>query len=150
MNKLNTDGLDNFFSYVSKAVIIAPILILIISLIFRFGRSKPVNIYQGIPPAISVSPTLSIINKIPIDLAGPWVCHYQEGGKQFDLSINNKKIILQVKENNRSKEYNLSSYVPFVEGLLNTDMAAIQKMVDQYSGQKIDINKFFDSCKKGD
>jgi len=147
-NKVNTESLDNFFSYVSKAVIIIPIFIFIFSLIFKFGQSKPKNIYSEISPTIFVSPTLSVVNKISIDLIGPWICHYQEGQKQYDLSINNKKVVLQVKENNQSKRYDLSPYVPYAEGLLKTDITNIQNMINQYFGQKIDVKKVLDSCKK--
>ena len=149
----NTNNLDSFFSYVSKAVIIIPIFIFVVSLFLKFGQTKTdlINSKAGL---INQTPTTTIItpsttNKIPIDLIGPWVCHYQEGQRQYDLSINNKKVILQVKENNQTKKYDLSSYVPFAEGLLNTDIGNIQNMVNQYSGQKIDVKKALSSCKKG-
>ncbi len=146
---INTDGLDSFFSFVSKTVIIIPIFIFVFSLMFKFGQSKSKNIYSEISPTIFISPSLSVTNKIPIDLIGPWVCHYQEGQKQYDLSINNKKVVLQIKENNRFKKYDLSPYVPYAEGLLKTDITNIQNMINQYSGQKIDVKKALDSCKKG-
>lgn len=144
MNK--TNSLDNFFSYVSKAVIIIPIFIFVISLFLKYGQTKTGLINQA-PTTTIITP--STIDKIPIDLIGPWVCRYQKGQRQYDLSINNKKVILQVKENNQTKKYDLSSYVPFAEGLLNTDMTNIQNMVNQYSGQKIDVKKALSSCKKG-
>lgn len=147
MNK--TNSLDNFFSYVSKAVIIIPIFIFVVSLFLKFGQSNPKNINSEISPTVVISPTIPAANKIPIDLIGPWICHYQEGQKIFDLSINNKKVVLQVKENNQTKKYDLSSYVPIAESFLNTDITNIQNIVNQYSSQKIDIKKALSTCKKG-
>lgn len=146
----NTNNLDNFFSYVSKAVILIPIFIFIFALIFKFNQSKPNDIYPKTSPTVFVSPIPSSASKIPIDLIGPWICHYRQGQKQYDLSISNKKVVLQVKENNQSKKYDLSSYVPYAEGLLKTDIANIQNLVNQYFGQKIDVKKILDSCKKGE
>ena len=147
MNK-NTNSLDNFFSYVSKAVIIIPIFIFIFSLFFKYGQVKPNNINSQILPTVVVSPTTPAAEKIPIDLIGPWICHYQDGQKIYDLSINNKKVVLQVKENNQTKKYDLSSYVPYAEGLLNTNISVLENMVNQYSGKKIDLKEVLKSCKK--
>jgi hypothetical protein len=143
-----TNSLDNFFILVSRAVIIIPIFIFIFALIFKFNQSKPSNIYSIISPTVFISPTLSIINKIPIDLIGPWVCQYQEGQKQYNLSIKNKNIILQVKENNQTKKYDLSSYVPYAESFLNADISVLENLINQYSGKKINLKEVLKSCKK--
>lgn len=140
--------MDDFFSFISKAVIIIPIFIFIFSLIFKFNQSKPKNIYSKISKTAFISPVPSIVEKIPIDLIGPWICHYQEGQKKYNLSIKNKKVILQIEENNQIKTYDLSPYIPYVEGLLKTNITNIQNMINQYSGQKIDVKKILDSCKK--
>ncbi|MEK7633930.1 MAG: hypothetical protein AAB437_03745 [Patescibacteria group bacterium] len=139
--------MDDFFSFISKTVIIIPVVVIILSLMFKFNQSKSGLINQT-PTVIPIIP--SIINKIPIDLIGPWFCHYQDGQKQYDLFIKNKNVVLQVKENNQSKKYDLSPYIPYAEGLLKTDIANIQSMVNQYSGRKIDVKKALDSCKKGE
>ena len=120
---------------------------------FKFGKTKtgltlPAGRQVNQTPTIIILP--SVINKIPIDLTGPWICHFQEGEKQYDLFIKNRTVNLQVKENNQLKKYDLSSYVPYAEGFLNTDIANMQNMANQYLGRKIDVKKILDSCKKGE
>ena len=63
--------MDEFFSYVSKGVIIIPIVIIVLSLLIKFNQnnqpsSKTMTV---ISPTITATPT--IINKINIDLNGP-------------------------------------------------------------------------------
>ena len=147
-NITDNESLHNFFSYVSKAVIIIPIFIFVFALIFKFNQPKQNNIYPKISPTAFVLPTPVIINKIPIDLVGPWVCQYQDGQKQYNLSIKNKNIILQVKESNQTKKYDLSGYIPYVESFLNTDISVIENMINQYSGRKINLKEALKSCKK--
>ena len=150
-NKINTNNLDNFFSYVSKAVIIIPIFIFVLSLMIKFGQSNTKNTISEVTPPVSVSPTsptVNKINKIPIDLIGPWTCQYQDGQKQYVLTIKNKNVNLQVKENNQLKKYDLTSYVPLVEGFLNNDISSLENMINQYSGKKVDLQSILKSCKK--
>ena len=151
--KINTEPLDGFFSFVSKAVIIIPIFIFVFSLIFKFGQLKtgrinPTPIMNSVCTGQACLTPTPTINKIPIDLIGPWICNYQEGKKQYNLSIKNKNVVLQVKENNQTKKYDLSSYVSYAEGFLDTDITNIENMINQYFGKKINLKEILKSCKK--
>lgn len=145
----NTNNLDNFFSYVSKAVIIIPIFIFVFALIFKFGQTKNVSLLSNsiCTGQACLTPTATV-NKIPIDLIGPWTCQYQEGQKRYNLFIKNKKVTVQIKENNQTKKYDLSSYVPYAESFLNADISVLEKMINQYSGKKINLKEVLKSCKK--
>jgi hypothetical protein len=145
---MKTDSFDSFFSIVSKAVIIIPIVIIILSLIFRFNqntKTTPSFIPSPTPTNI-ITPT--VINKIPLDLNGPWVCHYKNNNQEYSLFIKNKKVLLEVKENNQSKKYDLSSYVPLAENLLKMDLQSLGNFAKPYLPKGVDLKSILSSCKK--
>ncbi len=142
--------MDDFFSIVSKGVIFVPIIIIISALLIKFNQNVS-------PPRknISVSPTVSptpkpALKKINIDLKGPLVCHYKSNNQEYDLFVKNKKANLEVKSNGKTLNYDLSSYFPFVEGMLNKDIATLESMANQYLGRKIDLEAILKTCKKED
>lgn len=139
--------MDEFFTYVSKGVIIIPIVIVILSLIFKFNQnSSPVN--KIIP---TLTPTPVKINKLKIDFNNPLYCKYKDGSQEYKLSIMDKKVTLETITNGKSQNKDLSSYIPFIEGIINTtDVIDLEKMVKQYTGKSIDIEKVLKSCKSED
>lgn len=153
---INTDGLDSFFSFVSKAVIIIPIFVLIISLFLKFNQSKTGLINQA-PTAI---PTIQN-NAFKFDLKGPIVCDA--------LFIKDKKILLKNKsvnyllngdclyiweerKINGEKKCGLTNYVNIAEnylGFLNINDLVNNNLVKDFIKDKnIDLTNIVKSCKK--
>lgn len=91
MNKNNnTEELDSFFSFVSKAVIVIPIIIFVFSLFFKFATPKNSALLSN-----SVTPTVTPViqkNTIKFDLKGPIVCDA--------LFIQDKKVLFKNKLTN--------------------------------------------------
>ncbi len=90
----STNNLDSFFSFVSKAVIIIPIFVLIISLFLKFNSPK--NSSSSSNPVCTgqtcLTPTkipISQNNAFKFDLKGPIVCN--------NLFIKDKKVLLKNK-----------------------------------------------------
>jgi len=147
--KINTEPLDDFFSFVSKAVIIIPISIFVFSLMFKFGQSKTglINQKTGL---INQAPTeipIAQNNSIKFDLNGPYHCIYKNNTQNFEAFIKNKNILLKITQNNSEKKYLLTSYVPMIENLFKQDISRLQSMANQYN---IDLKKALDSCQKED
>jgi len=140
--------MDEFFSYVSKGVIIIPIVIIVLSLLIKFNQnnqpsSKTMTV---ISPTITATPT--IINKINIDLNGPWVCHYKNNQQEYSLFIKNKKISLEIKADDQTKKYDLSQYSGLLGNLINLDMDRLESMAKPYLPKGVDIQSVLSSCKK--
>ncbi|MEK7597908.1 MAG: hypothetical protein AAB441_04660 [Patescibacteria group bacterium] len=162
--KINTDNLDSFFSFVSKAVIVIPIFILIISLFLKFGQLKKSttssnDIYEG-----RSRPTPTIVaknNSFKFDLKGPIICD--------NLFIQNKKISFKNKrinyllngdclytwetgKFNGEKKCGLSSYVNLAEtylGFMSVDDLINNNIVkDKIKNKDIDLAKVIGSCKR--
>ncbi|MCR4313314.1 MAG: hypothetical protein NUV58_03635, partial [Candidatus Roizmanbacteria bacterium] len=68
----DNENIHTFFSFVSKAVLIIPIFIIIVSLFFKFNQPTQGLINQ----TPTVIPTISITqnNSFKFDLKGPIVC----------------------------------------------------------------------------
>src|SRR3989344_3585123 len=140
--------MDDFFSFISKAVIIIPIIILILSLLFKFNRTnKPDSFnYQLVNPTATSIPAA----KIKIDFNGPLVCRYKNDDQKYNLFVKNRKIILEVKTGSQTKKYDLSSYLSFFEGMLNNGSANLDSLVSQYLGKKVNFETLLKTCKKED
>jgi hypothetical protein len=141
---------DEFFSYVSKGVIIFPIAIIILGLIFRFNKTEKNQVYQT--PTIIITPTNSIVpteNKIPFDLIGPWVCNYKTNNEEYILNVKNKKISLEIKTDGQTKKYDLSQYAGLLENFLNLDINQLESMAKPYLPKGVDLKTLLESCKKG-
>ena len=163
MKKINTDGLDNFFSFISKAVIIIPIFVLIISLFLKFNQSKT-DLTNSKTGLINQAPTtISTLqnNGFKFDLKGPIVCD--------NLFIKNKKILLKNKTANYllngdclyiwetgkisgEKKCQLTNYVNMAEnylGLLSVDDLINSNLIqDKIKDKNIDLAKIIKSCKR--
>lgn len=166
MHITDNESLHNFFSFVSKAVLIIPIFIVIVSLFFKFNQPKQgldlpagrqVNQIPTIIPIISITKTGSI----KFDLKGPIVCE--------NLFIQDKKILLKNKsinyllngdclyswETNKlvgNKKCGLSSYISLaetysefmsVEDLINNDL-----IKDKIKNKDLDLTSIIKSCKR--
>jgi len=140
--------MDEFFSYVSKGVIIIPIVIIVLSLLIKFNQNNQPSFktMTVISPTITATPT--IINKINIDLNGPWVCRYKNNQQEYSLFIKNKKISLEIKADDQTKKYDLSQYSGLLGNLINLDMDRLESMAKPYLPKGVDIQSVLSSCKK--
>ena len=155
---INNSGLDKFFSYVSKAVIIIPIFIFILSLIFKFSQTKTSWI-NPTPTTIQITQN----NAIKLDLKGPIICD--------NMFIKDKKILLRNKltnyllngdclyiwdrdKINGEKKCGLTNYVNIAEnylGFLNINDLVNNNLVKDFIKDKnIDLMSVVKSCKKGE
>ncbi|TRZ51308.1 hypothetical protein D4R99_04580 [bacterium] len=94
--------MDDFFSFISKAVIVIPIAVVIISLFLKFGQPKT-GLTLPAGRQVNQTPTMIIPSKIPIaqikqnnsfkfDLIGPIVCN--------NLFIKDKKVFYKNNQDN--------------------------------------------------
>ncbi len=157
--------MDDFFSFISKAVIIIPIFVLVVSLFFKFNQTKTStnlsnNLYDG---QSRLTPTIMKTNSIKFNLTGPIICD--------NLFIQDKKIFLKNKTINYllngdclyiwetgkfigEKKCGLTSYVNMAEnylGFLNIDDLINNNLVkDKIKNKDIDLEKIIKSCKRGE
>lgn len=95
---------------ISKAVIIFPIAIVIISLFLRFTTppSKKVVGKNIITPTITKEEVDSLMNILEkkdvdsdeLDLKGPWICDFSSKGASISASIKDKKIFVKTEREN--------------------------------------------------
>jgi len=133
--------MDDFFSFVSKAVIIIPIFVLIILLFLKFNSPKKSTSLTPTPTKIPTAQN----NFINFDLNGPYHCLYKNNTQNFEAFIKNKNILLKVTQNNSEKKYLLTSYTPMIENFLKQDLSSFQSMANQYN---INLKEALDSCRK--
>jgi hypothetical protein len=155
----NTDGLDSFFSYVSKAVIVIPIIIFIFSLFFKFATPK-----NSVPNLNSVTPSVIPVikkNTIKFDLQGPIVCD--------SLFVKDKKVLFKNKLTNYllngdclyiweqgkvdgEMKCSLSNYIKMAENYLayfNIDDLINNNLVkDLIKNKGINLENVVKSCKR--
>lgn len=140
--------MDEFFSYISKGVIIVPIVVIILSLLVKFNQNQQKSSNNIIPPTIIITPTQTVTKKINIDLNGSWVCRYKNNNQEYYLFIKNRKINLKITILGQTKEYNLSSYIPMIETMLNLDIDQLEKITKPYLPKGVDLKTLIKSCKK--
>ena len=133
--------MDDFFSVVSKGVIIIPIVILVLSLLMKFNQ-KTDRAYL-IP---TIAPTVA--KKINLDLNGSFVCQYENNGQKYYLSVKNKKIDLKITTAGQTKKYDLSQYSGLLENLINYDVSQLESMAKPYLPEGVDLKTLVDSCKR--
>lgn len=157
----DNENIHTFFSFASKAVLIIPIFIIIVSLFFKFNQPTQGLINQ----TPTVIPTISITqnNSFKFDLKGPIVCD--------SLFIQDKKVLLKNKSTNYllngdclyiwdegktsgERKCSLSSYISMAEnylGLFNIDDMINNNLVkDMIKDRGIDLNEIIKSCQKKD
>lgn len=159
--KINTEGLDGFFLFISKEVIIIPVFILIISLFLKFNQTKT-GLNNQIPKVETSNLGVSTKNdSFKFNLKGPIVCEA--------LFIKDKKILLKNKITNYLlngdclftwetgkligiKKCGLSNYIDMAEsylGFLSVDDLINNNLVkDKIKNKDIDLAKVIKSCKR--
>jgi len=143
--KINTDNLNSFFSFISKAVIVIPIVVVILSLMFKFGQSKTGRI-NPTPTTIQIAQN----NSFKFDFKGPYKCFYKDDKIEAKIYIKNKNVLAEVNKERKIKKYLLTPYVSIVENMFKSNIIGIENIASQYMKRKIDIKEILDSCKKED
>ncbi|VVA44449.1 conserved hypothetical protein [Candidatus Roizmanbacteria bacterium] len=158
--------MDDFFSFISKTVIIIPIFILIISLFLKFNQPKKStttlnNLYEGQSLLTPTTITTVNNNSFKFDLQGPIVCE--------NLFIQNKKILLKNKltnyllngdclyiwesgKANGEMRCSLSNYIKMAESYLGNfnigDLVTNNLMKDLINNKDINLESVVKSCKR--
>lgn len=149
--------MDDFFSFVSKAVIIIPIVVVILSLMIKFNQSKT-GLINPTPTTIQIAQN----NSFKLDLKGPIVCG--------NLFIKDKKVLYKNKMTNYlltgdclyiwqegkingEKKCGLTNYLNIAENYLGplniNDLINNNLVKDFIKDKSININDVISSCKKG-
>lgn len=138
--------MDDFFSIVSKAVIIIPVVIVIAALILKFNQPiRQTNIRNQVnQPTKNPSP----VKKIELDLKGPWICRFKQNQKEYLLSIKKRKIVLEINEAGAIKKIDLSSFSSILENLFNLEYSQFENMIKPYLPEGTSLKKLIDNCKK--
>lgn len=103
---MKNDNLFDFFSVISKAVIIVPIVVVIVALLFKFNK-KPMQqlSYRITPtPTIITRPT-QVSTSIKFDLKGSIICGGKVDSASVSAYIKDKKI--KIIFDNKDKKENL-------------------------------------------
>lgn len=159
----DNESLHNFFSFVSKAVIVIPIFVLIISLFLKFSSPKNYSNINLVPTTTPIKQKLIQNNSFKFNLQGPIVCD--------NLFIQNKKILFkngttnyllngdclyiwETGKLNGEKKCQLSNYVNMAEnylGFLSIDDLINNNLIkDKIKNKDIDLAKVVKSCKRGE
>lgn len=149
---MDNENISDFFSFVSKAVIILPIFIVIISLFLKFNVPKKSTTITN-----TISPT--VIPKF--DLKGPIVCD--------SLFIQDKKVLLKNKSTNYllngdclyiwdegktsgERKCSLSNYISMAEnylGIFDIENIINNNLVKDFIKDKdIDLKEITKSCQR--
>jgi len=155
----DNENIHNFFSLVSKVVLIIPIVIVVVSLFFKFNQPKKglMNQTPTTIPVISIVPN----NLIKFDLKGPIVCD--------SLFIQDKKVFLKNKSTNYllngdclyiwdegetrgERKCSLSSYISMAEnylGIFDIENIINNNLVKDFIKDKdIDLKEITQSCQR--
>ena len=119
--------MDDFFSFISKIVIVIPIIILAFTLIFKFNQPKE-TIFPIKQP---------ITKKINFDFIGPYKCFYKDSSIEAKIYIKNRNVLAEVDRDGVIKKYFLSSYVSIAESLIKSNLTGIENIASQDMKRKI-------------
>ncbi|MCX7881092.1 MAG: hypothetical protein N2482_01085 [Patescibacteria group bacterium] len=98
---MEKDNLFDIFHFLSKAILLVPIVIFILALFFKFNYSQRKTLISLPTPTIVLTPTKTEKKEeIKIDLKGPFVCEGELNQISASVFIKDKKIkvILSKKE----------------------------------------------------
>ncbi len=147
--------MDDFFHYVSKAVIITPIIIVILALIIKFNQKPEVDFKNNysLKKEIKISTTpitvlTQKLEKIGISLDDHWLCQYEFNNEKYKLEINKKKIDLEINSLGQIKKYDLSPYASFIESYLNMDINQLENIGKLYLPKNTSLKELINGCKK--
>lgn len=126
---MKNDSLLDIFFYLSKAIIVIPIVVVIIALIFKFNQRQPsqinINSYQLKPTNTPVISPIVQTAKVKLDLKGPFVCLGKIKQASVSAFIFDKKIKIIAREKEKEKNY------------LIVDDCYYHWQTGQYTGEKI-------------
>lgn len=90
---MKNDNLFDFFSVISKAVIIVPIVVVIVALLFKFNKKPMQQLSYRIAPTLTIMtrPT-QVSTSIKFDLKGPLICGGKVDSASVSAYIKDKKI----------------------------------------------------------
>ncbi|GAB4218785.1 MAG: hypothetical protein Fur009_1690 [Candidatus Microgenomates bacterium] len=147
--------MDEFFYYISKAIIVIPAIIVIYALILKFNQKPTDNYSQNYSVknkiSITLSPTLPItkkIEKLGINLDDHWFCQFKLDNQSYKLEINKRKINLEENIAGNIKKYDLSLYASFIENYLNMDVNDLENQAKSYLPFGLSIKELIKNCKK--
>lgn len=138
--------MDDFFHYVSKGVIIIPIVVIILSLIFKFNQNQKFVFNNLTLPTITISPTIK--NTLGIDLDNSWICYYKIDDKEYQLFIDKGRISLEATVSGQIKKYDLTPYSSIINNFLKMDINQLKSISKSYLPQGVDFNDLIKSCRK--
>lgn len=140
--------MDDFFSFVSKWIIFAPIAIIIIAFVIKFNqKNAPLTSTINLPKS-TITQTQTINNRLKINLQGPWVCRFNNNNQKYVLYIKNRKISLKTEINSITKTIDLSFYAGILESFLNYDVTKLESMAKPYLPKGVEFKTLINSCKK--
>lgn len=138
--------MDDFFHYVSKGVIIIPIVIIILSLIFKFNQNQR-TVFPNFPsPTLTISPAIK--KTLGIDLDNSWICYYKIDDKEYQLFIDKGRISLEATVSGQIKKYDLTPYSSIINNFLKMDINQLKSISKSYLPQGVDFNDLIKSCRK--
>ncbi len=148
--------MDEVFYKLSKLLIFVPIIIIIISLFFKYNNSQnqKFDLNSSFSPTsfFILSPTLvNQKNKLDLSLKDSFECFYEDKitGDSYILKVDKGKINIQATISGQIKNYDLSPYSFFIENILKSDINKIEEMAKPYLQNKgIDIKTLIKSCQK--
>jgi len=175
VKKMNFESkkLDDFFSIVSKGVILVPVVIIVLALIFKFGSSgqNPEKKFLSLSPTLMLS-TPSSTKSINFDFDGPYQCHYQKGKQKIDIYIKNDVILAMLDEKPIIKKYfykdgclgiydkdnkllsdkrcGLGTYFSLAKNMISSGISGFESIAGQYLKGEYDFKAILDTCKKKD
>lgn len=153
----DNETLHSFFSFVSKAVLIIPVFIVVVSLFFKFNSPK--NLITNNSSIPTVVPTIK--SEFKFDLVGPIVCD--------NLFILDKKVLLkndkinyllngdclytwETGKTDGQKKCGLSNYISMAENFLGfmsvEDLINNDLIKDKIKNKDIDLAMVLKSCKR--
>lgn len=138
--------MDDFFYYVSKGVIIISIVIIILSLIFKFNQNQEFVSNNSTLPTITIFPTIK--NTLGINLDDSWTCYYKIDNKEYQLFINKGRISLEATVSGQIKKYDLTPYSSIINNFLKMDVNQLKSISKSYLPQGVDFNDLIKSCRK--
>lgn len=114
---MKDEGLQSVFFYLSKVVIIVPLIVIVTGLIFKFNQTLVSKKLEKAPPiitpttstAIKDKPTSTPLSKeIEFNLQGPMECSFVSPTTSLRAYIKNRRILLELKNKGLVEEFLVS------------------------------------------
>ncbi len=134
---MKKDDIEKLFHFLSKVVIVVPLILIILALIIKIGHVRD-SLFLPQKIALRQSTTTPLQNnakqfpmvkpatsEAAFDLNGPWLCNYSFAGGSLSASIKNRKVSAHFSSKGETDNF-----------LLNGDCGYMWEAA-AYSGQKI-------------